>query len=113
MKKRATSKATETPAYRFAGDPHGVHTRLPIVVRNVEFEATPNGRMVLVSATMGESEANTEIVKFPLTEREAIAADILDRVCHHCGGSDIRMVSVPGIETAAGVCFDCRKEWRA
>jgi hypothetical protein len=115
QRKKQTPKEAKgsTPAYRFAGEGGCLHTLVSVVVRSIEIEETPAGRMVSVSATMGESETNTSVVRFRLTEREALNVNILERVCRHCGRTDIRMVSVPGIETSAGVCFDCRKEWRA
>jgi hypothetical protein len=107
-----TTKQPAIPGYRFAGNEHGLHTQVSIVVRNIEIEETPAGRMVKVTATMGESEANPDVVHFRLTQREAIACDILERVCRHCGGTDIRIVSIPDANYTAGRCFDCHQEWR-
>ncbi len=121
MKKTSSSKPEVKAAFRFAGNDHGLHTLVSVVVRSIEFEETPAARMVKVTATMGESEAKTEVVRFRLTEREALNVNILERVCRHCGGTDIRvydpslyrMVSVQGTDESAGVCFGCHREWRA
>ena len=64
----------------FGVHPHGLHTRLPIVVHRVEFVTTPSGPMVLVTASMGESESNEEMVRFHMTCDQALAADIIERV---------------------------------
>jgi len=101
------------PAYRFAGEGGCLHTLISVVVRSIEIDETPAGRMVNVNATMGESEANSDVVRFCLTEREALNVNILERVCQHCGSSDVRMAHVPGLEGPRGICLDCQHDWRA
>jgi len=54
-----------------------VHTLVHVVVRNVEFV---DERRVLVTATIGESESNSETVRFHMNQKQALAADIIERV---------------------------------
>jgi hypothetical protein len=54
-----------------------VHTMLHAVVHHVEFL---DEHRVLVTATIGESESNTEKVQFHMTLEQALAADIIERV---------------------------------
>jgi len=53
-----------------------VHTLIHVVVRNVEFV---DERRVLVTATVGESESNSEAVRFRMTHAQALAADIIEK----------------------------------
>ncbi len=60
--------------------PHGLHTSLPVVVRRVRFIRKPRGPQVVeVTATIGESEDNTEAIRFHMTHEQALAADIIGR----------------------------------
>ena len=60
--------------------PHGVHTSLPIVVRSVRFIKKSQGDQVVeVTATVGEWEASTEVIRFEMTCEQAAAADIIGR----------------------------------
>ena len=63
-----------------APDGVGLHTKIPVVVRRVEFVITPQGSQVRVTATVGESEKYSEEVTFHLSYAEARAADIIERV---------------------------------
>ena len=53
-----------------------VHTVLHVVVRDVEFV---DERQVMVTATIGESESNSETVRFRMTHAQALAADIIEK----------------------------------
>jgi len=54
-----------------------VHTVLHAVVREIEFV---DEHRVLVTATIGESESNTETVRFHMTNAQALSADIIERL---------------------------------
>jgi len=53
-----------------------VHTLIHVVVRDVEFV---DERRVLVTATVGESESNSEAIRFHMTHEQALAADIIEK----------------------------------
>ena len=53
------------------------HTMLHAVVLDVEIV---NEHLVLVTATIGESESNTETIRFHMTHEQALAADIIERI---------------------------------
>ena len=53
------------------------HTMLHAVVLDVEIV---NEHLVLVTATIGESESNTETIRFHMTHAQALAADIIEKV---------------------------------
>ena len=52
------------------------HTMLHAVVLDVEIV---NEHLVLVTATIGESESNTETIRFHMTHAQALAADIIEK----------------------------------
>ena len=56
------------------------HTLPPALVRTTKIVDTPTGPMVLVTASIGESESNTQIVTFTMSIWEALRADIIERV---------------------------------
>jgi len=53
-----------------------VHTLVHMIVRDVEFV---DERQVMVTATIGESESNSETVRFRMTHAQALAADIIEK----------------------------------
>ena len=79
--KTITNGNQSTTPKGFWVHPHGVHTSLPVVVRRVRFiKKPPGGQVVEVTATIGESENNTEAIRFHMTYEQALAADIIERV---------------------------------
>ena len=79
MNSKPNSNTDATPAGYFV-HPQGLHTRIPVVVRSVRFvNDAPNGKVVEVTATVGEVEANTETITFHMTLDEAVASDIIGK----------------------------------
>ena len=79
-------KATQKQGYRFTGNSVGVHTKIPMVVRAVDFLADENGTWpneyrVHVYATIGDNGGiGAQHIEFRMTNAEALAADIIERV---------------------------------